>query len=327
MDGARHGAELEQLLAEIGWVQRLARGLVRDPAGAEDLAQEALVRSLDARAHAPSSPGALRAWLATIVRRIAIDRGRTETSRAARETSRVNGRTDAHDEPFAIVARSERQQELVRAVHALTEPYRTTILLRYLDELGPRYKTALILNPVMSASQLLRTAIAWLQERRLTPLLDATPAGHARMRAELDQLWRVERPQVTQAVSEAAAQGDRSENAEYIYGKKRLREIDKKIEFLTKRLEILKVVFPDETRSDGRIFFGAYVELEDDDGETLRVRIVGPDEADPEAGSISMDSPVGKALLGKSLGDEVRVSRPRGITTYSVVEVSYRPLP
>ncbi len=88
MDGATHGAEHEQLLAEIGWVQRLARGLVRDSASADDLAQDALVRSLDERAHAPRSPGALRAWLATIVRRIAIDRGRTETSRAARESSR-----------------------------------------------------------------------------------------------------------------------------------------------------------------------------------------------------------------------------------------------
>ena len=154
-----------------------------------------------------------------------------------------------------------------------------------------------------------------------------TQEGEQRLKEELTFLLYTERPRVTKGVADAAAEGDRSENAEYIYGKKRLREIDKKIEFLTKRLEILKVVFPDEDRRDGRIFFGAYVELEDDEGETMRVRIVGPDEAEPEAGSISMDSPVGKSLLGKALGDEVRVSRPRGITTYSVVAVSYRPLP
>lgn len=138
MDGARHGAELEQLLAEIGWVQRIARGLVRDAAGAEDLAQEALVRSLDQRAHAPSSPGPLRAWLATLVRRLAIDRGRADASRAARESSHAARSRRETDAPHDIVARSERQQALVRAVHALSEPYRTTILLRYLDELAPR---------------------------------------------------------------------------------------------------------------------------------------------------------------------------------------------
>jgi transcription elongation factor GreB len=152
-----------------------------------------------------------------------------------------------------------------------------------------------------------------------------TPEGEKRLKDELTYLLYTERPRVTRGVAVAAAEGDRSENAEYIYGKKRLREIDKKIEFLTKRLEVLKVVVPDADRSDGRVYFGAYVRLEDDEGVEAIYRIVGPDEADPDAGSISMDSPVGRALIGKSEGDEVRVARPRGAATYSVTEVRYRP--
>src|SRR5262245_61240262 len=105
-----------------------------------------------------------------------------------------------------------------------------------------------------------------------------TAAGHARLKAELDQLWRVERPQVTAAVTAAAAQGDRSENAEYTYGKKRLREIDSRVRFLRKRLDGMKVV--DQTPADrGRIFFGAWVTLMREDGSTSRYRIVGPDES------------------------------------------------
>jgi len=150
-----------------------------------------------------------------------------------------------------------------------------------------------------------------------------TPDGERRLKEELTHLLYVERPRVTKGVAEAAAEGDRSENAEYIYGKKKLREIDKKIEFLTKRLEVLKVVVPEE-RVDGRVFFGAYVTVEDEEGETATYRIVGPDEADPEIGSISMDSPIGRAVIGKREGDEVRVERPKGATTLSLVEVRYR---
>jgi len=150
-----------------------------------------------------------------------------------------------------------------------------------------------------------------------------TPDGERRLKEELTHLLYVERPRVTKGVAEAAAEGDRSENAEYIYGKKKLREIDKKIEFLTKRLEVLKVVVP-EVRVDGVAFFGAYVTVEDEDGEAATYRIVGPDEADPENGSISMDSPIGRAVIGKREGDEVRVERPKGATTLSLVEVRYR---
>src|SRR3989338_8103165 len=117
-----------------------------------------------------------------------------------------------------------------------------------------------------------------------------TPQGARRLREELDYLWRVKRPQVTQSVSEAAAQGDRSENAEYIYGKKQLREIDRRVRFLQKRLEELVVVdrVPEET---GRVFFGAWIRLEDSEGKIQQYRLVGPDEFDMKKACISMDSP------------------------------------
>lgn len=145
-----------------------------------------------------------------------------------------------------------------------------------------------------------------------------------RLRAELDHLWRVERPRVTQAVSEAAALGDRSENAEYIYGKKRLREIDRRVRYLQKRIPDLKVVdrAPDDVT---RIYFGAWVKLEDDAGIEHVYRIVGPDEFDPQQGWISVDAPLARALLKKSAGDEVAVTLPKGETHYYVVAVQYRP--
>ena len=116
----------------------------------------------------------------------------------------------------------------------------------------------------------------------------STPKGAARLRAELDELWRVERPAVTRAVAEAAAQGDRSENAEYIYGKRRLREIDRRVHFLRQRLDGLVIVTT--APSDcARIFFGAWVTLEDATGHVQRYRVVGPDEFDREPGYISMD--------------------------------------
>jgi len=153
-----------------------------------------------------------------------------------------------------------------------------------------------------------------------TPLI--TPEGEARMRAELHELWNVRRPQVTQAVSEAAAQGDRSENAEYTYGKKMLREIDSRVRFLRKRLENLKVI--GERPSDpGKVYFGAWVTLEDEQGETARYRIVGPDEFDLKQNLISIDSPLARALVGKALDAEVQVHTPTGERTWYVVEIDY----
>jgi transcription elongation factor GreB len=149
-----------------------------------------------------------------------------------------------------------------------------------------------------------------------------TPAGEARLKQELDELWRVERPRVTQAVSEAAAQGDRSENAEYTYGKKRLREIDRRVRFLRKRLDGMTVV--DKAPSDrGRVYFGAWVTLEDDAGNETRHRIVGPDEFDMAPGYISMDAPLARALMRKALDDEVKVELPGGSRLYVVTDISY----
>lgn len=150
-----------------------------------------------------------------------------------------------------------------------------------------------------------------------------TSEGAARLRAELKHLWEEERPRVTQAVSEAAKLGDRSENADYIYGKKRLREIDSRVRFLTKRLEEVTVVdrIPDDRE---KIFFGARVTLEDDDGNTLTYRIVGPDEFDVKQGLISMDSPVARALLGRRLDDKVDLRMGEKWVTYYVVDIRYR---
>ena len=153
-----------------------------------------------------------------------------------------------------------------------------------------------------------------------TPLI--TAVGAARLRAELDELWLRKRPAVTQAVSEAAALGDRSENAEYIYGKKMLREIDSRVRFLRKRLEALKIV--DQPPSDpSRIYFSAHIELEDEEGKMLKLRIVGPDEIDPKQQHISIDSPMARALLGKQLDDEVCVMAPGGERLYWVTDIRY----
>lgn len=149
-----------------------------------------------------------------------------------------------------------------------------------------------------------------------------TPEGAARLKQELDELWKVERPRVTQAVSEAAAQGDRSENAEYTYGKRRLREIDRRVRFLRQRLDGMTVV--DKPPSDtNRVFFGAWVTLEDIDGKQESYRIVGPDEFDREPRYISMDAPLGRALMRKALDDEVTVQLPGGQRVYSIVSVRY----
>jgi transcription elongation factor GreB len=149
-----------------------------------------------------------------------------------------------------------------------------------------------------------------------------TPEGASRLKQELDHLWRVLRPQVTQAVSEAAAQGDRSENAEYIYGKRQLREIDARVRFLRQRLDGMTVV--DQPPKDrNRVFFGAWITLEDDDGEQTEYRIVGPDEFDVAKRYLSMDSPLGKALMRKALDDEVKVEVPGGLKTFVVTTIRY----
>jgi transcription elongation factor GreB len=150
----------------------------------------------------------------------------------------------------------------------------------------------------------------------------ATPEGARRLRAELDELWRVERPAVTRAVAEAAAMGDRSENAEYIYGKRRLREIDRRVRHLRERLDGLKVVSEPPT-DRGRVFFGAWVTVEDANGGARRHRIVGPDEFDREPDYVSMDSPLGRALLGKRVGDELEVELPGGILSASITIIEY----
>lgn len=154
-----------------------------------------------------------------------------------------------------------------------------------------------------------------------SPLI--TPEGYKTLQDELDYLWRVKRPEITRAVSEAAAQGDRSENAEYIYGKKLLREIDRRVRFLEKRLPELRVVA--EKPSDrSRIFFGAWIALEDcDSGEELQLRIVGCDEIDPKKHWISIEAPMAKALLKKTVDDEVSVDRPVGKATFVVLDVRY----
>src|SRR5580698_37326 len=149
-----------------------------------------------------------------------------------------------------------------------------------------------------------------------------TPQGAQRLQDELDELWKQERPKVTQAVSEAAAQGDRSENAEYTYGKKRLREIDSRVRFLRKRLDGMVTV--DQPPSDPRrVFFGAWVSLESEDGQESRYRIVGPDEFDLAPDYISMDSPLGRALLRKALDDEVTVELPGGARKFIIVAIDY----
>ncbi len=149
-----------------------------------------------------------------------------------------------------------------------------------------------------------------------------TPEGHARLSAELDDLWRIQRPKVVQAVAEAAALGDRSENAEYIYGKKMLREIDRRVRFLRKRLDGMTVVH-NQPADPSRIFFGAWVHLEDDNGLEIRLRIVGPDEFDPKRNWISLDSPMARALLKRCEGDEITVHLPVGTRNYVVIAVCY----
>ncbi len=149
-----------------------------------------------------------------------------------------------------------------------------------------------------------------------------TSAGYRRLEAEAERLWTVERPQLVRSVATAAAEGDRSENAEYIYGKRKLAEIDRRLTYLGKRLKVLTVVDEPPAR-DGRVYFGAFVTLEDEGGQTVRYQIVGSDEIDPAQKRISIDSPLAQALLRRRAGDEVLVQRPKGEIEYVVVDVSY----
>ena len=151
-----------------------------------------------------------------------------------------------------------------------------------------------------------------------------TAQGERDLRAELHQLWKVERPQITAAVHEAAKNGDRSENGDYIYGKKRLRQIDSRRRFLIKRLEIARIADPADI-SAPEVRFGATVLIEDEDGNEKRWRLYGEDEVDVERGIISWRSPIGRAMMGKEEGDDFTFQAPGGKRTYELVEVSYEP--
>ncbi len=152
-----------------------------------------------------------------------------------------------------------------------------------------------------------------------------TPAGYRALQAELERLWKVDRPKVTEEVAAAAAQGDRSENAEYIYGKKKLREIDRRVRFLQKRLDAVTVVEPSPEQR-GRVYFGAWFTIEDEEGTESTYRIVGTDELDLAARKISVKSPVAQALLGKREGESTTVMRPKGPAEVTVVRVWYEGL-
>ena len=149
-----------------------------------------------------------------------------------------------------------------------------------------------------------------------------TADGHARLKGELDELWRVRRPEVVRALADAAAEGDRSENAEYIYRKKQLGEIDRRVRYLTKRLQNLRVV--DEPPTDpNAVYFGAWIRLESEDGAEHEYRIVGPDETDAARGWISIDSPLARAALKAKVDDEFEAELPDGRVKFVVVGVRY----
>jgi transcription elongation factor GreB len=153
-----------------------------------------------------------------------------------------------------------------------------------------------------------------------------TPQGYARLKEELVRLLDTERPEVVRTVSWAASNGDRSENGDYIYGKRRLREIDRRIRYLTKRLDTAAVVDPAQREETDQIFFGATVTYAATDGTERNVAIVGVDEADAQRGRVSWISPIAKALLRRRAGDSVRVATPNGMEEIEIVEVRYVPL-
>jgi transcription elongation factor GreB len=150
-----------------------------------------------------------------------------------------------------------------------------------------------------------------------------TPQGLEKLRAEYQQLFQVERPKIVETVAWAASNGDRSENADYIYGKRRLREIDSRMRFLMGRMENAEVVDPSQLQSK-KILFGASVVVEDEDGKEQSYQIVGEDEIDIAQGKISWRSPIATALLGKREGDEVLVSKPKGPESLTIVQINYK---
>ena len=154
-----------------------------------------------------------------------------------------------------------------------------------------------------------------------SPLITRT--GKEKLEQELQYFWRIKRPEVTQAVSEAAALGDRSENAEYKEGKRLLREIDRRIRYLTKRLEVLKVV-DYSAEQEGKAFFGAWVELESEDGQMLQCRIVGADEIDIKNNHITIDSPMARAIIGRRVDDEITVNAPAGLKIWFINKIQYQ---
>jgi len=151
-----------------------------------------------------------------------------------------------------------------------------------------------------------------------------TVEGYRRFEEEADRLWNVDRPKMAKAVQVAAAEGDRSENAEYQYSKQRLAAIDRRLRFLGRRLKVLTIV-DESPPDDGRVYFGSWVTIEDEEGDTQSYRVVGPDEIDSAKKWISMDSPVGKALLSRRVGDEITLRRPKGETTAEIIEVRNAP--
>jgi transcription elongation factor GreB len=153
-----------------------------------------------------------------------------------------------------------------------------------------------------------------------------TPQGHARLHRELKLLLNTERPELVKVVAWAASNGDRSENGDYIYGKKRLREIDRRIRYLTKRLESAVVVDPAERGDTEQIYFGATVSYSTGSGDERTISIVGIDEVDPQRGRVSWISPIAKALLRKQPGDRVRLATPGGMEEIEVLDVCYQPL-
>jgi transcription elongation factor GreB len=151
-----------------------------------------------------------------------------------------------------------------------------------------------------------------------------TPEGYRRLEEEADRLWNVDRPKMAKAVQVAAAEGDRSENAEYQYSKQRLAAIDRRLRFLGQRLKVLTIV-NEEPPDDGRVYFGSWVTIEDEDGSAQTYRVVGPDDIDAAKKWISMDSPVGRSLLSREVGDEVTVQRPKGQVTAEIIGVRNTP--
>ena len=164
-------------------------------------------------------------------------------------------------------------------------------------------------------------------ETQQAPRNYMTPQGYARLRAEFAELWENERPELVKTISWAASNGDRSENGDYIYGKKRLREIDRRLRYLSKRLDSAVVVDPAERGETEQIYFGATVTYMTADGTEQTISIVGMDEVDPARGRVSWISPIAKALLKKQPGDRVKLATPGGLEDIEVIDVRYEALP